>query len=157
MTVSGDALGDFSLGDKVRVRTGPYAGSRGLVAAIAGETASVRLPSGAVLELGATDLTNYSLAARRAWRAMPKRAGRPRLPAPRKKMISVRLDLDVWRLLAQAAEEGLINSREAAINDYLRRALADLVAHRPAASGASPSSGAGQPDSPPLPAGPKER
>jgi uncharacterized protein (DUF4415 family) len=59
---------------------------------------------------------------------MPKRAGRPRLDEPRKKPVSLRLDVDVWRLLIQAAEQGLIPNREQAINAWLREKLAELFA-----------------------------
>ena len=47
---------------------------------------------------------------------------------PTKKMVSLRIDVDVWRLLAQAAELGFIPSREAAVNSWLREHLSQLFA-----------------------------
>ena len=73
------------------------------------------------------EVTNYSLAARRAWTAMPKKAGRPRLSASRKKkMVSLRIDADLWERLGQAAEAGLISNRGQAVNNWLREQL-DLL------------------------------
>lgn len=127
MTERDQPAREFSLGDKVRVRAGPYAGSRGVVRAIGETGAVVTLLAGTEIALSFAEITNYSAAARRAWQSMPKRAGRPRLPAPRKKLVSVRLDLDVWRMLAQAAECGLVPSREQAINAWLRERLVHLL------------------------------
>lgn len=73
--------------------------------------------------VNARDVTNYSLAARKAWQTRPKRAGRPRLDEPRKRLISIRLDINLLDQLAVLSEQGLIPSREAAINDMLRNAL----------------------------------
>ncbi len=57
---------------------------------------------------------------------MPKRAGRPSLPVPRKKMVSIRIDVDVWNRLGEAVELGLIPSREEAVNAWLHQHLDTL-------------------------------
>jgi len=87
----------------------------------------VDVGSGEVVQVEMASVTNYSLAARRAWQVMPKRAGRPRLDASvRKQLVSMRLEVDVWRRLGQAAELGLVSSREQAVNDWIEEKLAAL-------------------------------
>src|SRR5205823_2434518 len=70
---------DHRKGDKVRIRSGPPAGLRATVNEVCGRYVSVDLGNGEMEILPADDLTNFSRAARRAWRAMPKKTGRPRL------------------------------------------------------------------------------
>ncbi len=114
-------------GDKVRVRTGPHKGNRGILQGEENDLLRLRLASGEVLLAEPENLTNFSLAARRAWSVMPKRAGRPQSPQPRKKMVSMRLDADLWRQLGHAAEIGLIQSREHAVNSWIRERLEELL------------------------------
>jgi hypothetical protein len=110
-------------GDKVRIKS---SGERGIIEAVSRDGVGVRVGD-SLIELPSGGITNYSDAARRAWRDRPKRAGRPRLPAPRKRMVSLRMDLDVLDLMAQLAEHGMIASREQAINEWCRAtALATL-------------------------------
>jgi hypothetical protein len=113
----------FQLGDKIRIRSGPFAGARGVVHAGIDGQLEIQLDSGDIIQTVPEEITNYSLAARRAWQSMPKRAGRPQLSTPRKKMVSMRLDIDVWDRLGNAVELGLINSREEAVNVWLREKL----------------------------------
>lgn len=122
----------FRVGDKVRVRAGPNAGVRAIIRAAADGLLEVETAVGDVLLVSANDVTNYSLAARRAWQVMPKRAGRPPADSSRrKKMVSLRLDEDVWNRLGVAAEFGLIPSREQAVNSWLRDRLDDLAIKLP--------------------------
>jgi hypothetical protein len=116
----------FQLGDKIRVRLGSYKGSRGVVQTQVDGLLEIQLDEGEIIRIVPGEITNYSLAARRAWQVMPKRAGRPQLATPRKKMVSMRLDIDVWDRLGEAVELGLIPSREEAINTWLCQQL-DLL------------------------------
>jgi len=114
-------MGETLIGDKIRVLIGPLAGQRGTVLDLGAEMVSVRLSTGDITQFNIADLLNYSLAARRAWRTRPKRAGRPRgTRTSRKKMVSIRIDEDIWQALGRAVEEGLIPSREHAVNEWLR-------------------------------------
>src|SRR5579863_3559689 len=115
----------FHLGDKIRIRNGPFAGARGIIHAEVDGLLEILLDESEsnTVTVFVEDITNYSLAARRAWQIMPKRAGRPQLAAPRKKMVSMRLDVDVWNRLGEAVELGLIHSREEAVNAWLREKL----------------------------------
>jgi hypothetical protein len=116
-----------SLGDKVQITKGPRRGDRGTIAQIGPDAALVDLDNEAVsVPLDWT--RNFSLAARKAWRTRPDRAaGRPRDPElPRKRMVSLRIEVDLWDALGKAAEGGLIRSREAAVNEWLREKLNGL-------------------------------
>ena len=83
----------------------------------------IQLDESNIVYVTLNDITNYSLAARRAWKAMPKRAGRPQLFSQRKKMVSIRLDVDVWDRLGEAVEQGLVPGKEQAVNTWLREQL----------------------------------
>jgi hypothetical protein len=120
----------FQPGDKIRIRTGPYKGARGIIQSQLNGQLEIQLDTSDIVYVELDEITNYSLAARRAWQVMPKRAGRPQLPTPRKKMVSIRLDVDVWERLGEAVELGLINSREEAVNIWLREKL-DVLPNKP--------------------------
>jgi hypothetical protein len=114
-------------GDKVRIRTGPYAGRRGIVGDVQGNSVLLRLDEGEETLIRLDGITNYSLAARRAWEVMPKNAGRPASASSNKRMVSIRLDSQVWDLLGEAVNLGLIPSREQAINAWLRQRAEELA------------------------------
>lgn len=78
------------------------------------------------LMVSAEELTNYSLAARRAWRSMPDRkVGRP-LGSRVSDRVSVifRIDRILWNQFLSAEENGLIGDRTTVINKCLRDFLA---------------------------------
>lgn len=114
------------IGDKVRIRSNAYAKKKGVVQAKAGELLEIQLDEGPLIHVEPSELTNYSLAARRAWQTMPKQSGRPQLAVPRKRMVSLRLDIDVFDDLDKAAKSGLIPNKEQAVNNWLRQQL-DLL------------------------------
>lgn len=116
----------FQPGDKIRVRSGLNKGARGIIRTESDGLLEIQLDSSDIVRIEQDKITNYSLAARRAWKVMPKRAGRPQLRAPRKKMVSMRLDVDLWDRLGKAVELGLINNREEAVNTWLRERLHKL-------------------------------
>src|SRR2546429_7885662 len=83
------------VGDKVRIKVGASVGLRGVIAAIRKQRMSVDVSDGSRAMLTASEVTNYSAAARLAWRTMPKRAGRPANPE-RKIRVSLRVDEGTW-------------------------------------------------------------
>ena len=83
-TVRQDLSGSLA-GDKVRIKTGSHAGERGILQVAADGALSVSLETGEIVPVLGEELTNFSLAARRAWEVMPKRAGRQPQPAHRRK------------------------------------------------------------------------
>ncbi len=116
----------FQSGDKIRIRSGSYTGARGIIQAESNGLLEIQLDESSIVHVVSDEVTNYSLAARRAWKTMPKRAGRPQLSTPRKKMVSIRLDVDLWDRLGEAVELGLVPGREQAVNTWLRQHL-DLL------------------------------
>lgn len=94
------------IGDKVRVRAGEHARSRARIEGVQEERLKLRLESGTTILMPVDDVTNYSLAARKAWKSMPKRAGRPRTNEQTKRMISIRVESEVWDGLGEAVRMG---------------------------------------------------
>ena len=113
-------------GDKVRVRKGPFAGKRGILR---------RQESGgwvvsfddkdSDVAICAEDMTNYSLAARRAWHRMPNRkVGRPAGTKVSDRIsVIFRVDRALWEDFVDAEQIGLVHDRTTFINDSLRRFL----------------------------------
>ena len=134
----GDAMEDQQqdndgarIGDKVRLRSGIHAKERGVVQVTAGESLEIQLDEGTLIHARPEEITNYSLAARRAWQVMPKQAGRHQLAVPRKRMASLRLNIDVLDDLDKATELGLILNKEQAVNTWLRQQLDLLFREEP--------------------------
>lgn len=125
------ALEQYALpGDKVRVKQGDHAGKRGIVVAVGNDDSLILLDDQAQVHVRSVQLTNYSLAARRAWAVMPKRAGRPKSSKPAKKMVSIRLRTDLWDRMETAVQHGLISSREEAVNRWIEERLDHLEDQR---------------------------
>jgi hypothetical protein len=116
-------------GDKIRIKGGPFAGQRGnllrqesgkwLVSLVYEEN------EGKEVRVDAKNLTNFSLAARRAWQSMPHRkVGRP-VGSRVSDRVSIifRVDRSLWNDFLAAEHVGLIGDRTAVINDCLRSVL----------------------------------
>jgi hypothetical protein len=114
------------VGDKVRIRSGTHAKERGVIRTTEGALLEIQLDGGSLIQVGPEEITNYSLAARRAWQVMPKQAGRHQLAAPRKRMISLRLGISILEYLERATELHLIPNKEQTVNTGLRRQLGAL-------------------------------
>ncbi len=120
-------INDFQPGDKVRIRSGSRTGARGIICNQVDGLLEVEIGTNDIMRVTTEEITNYSLAARRAWKTMPKRAGRPKGQKPVKRMVSMRLDVDVWDMLHEATELGLIPNREKAVNDWVREQVVLLL------------------------------
>jgi hypothetical protein len=81
-----------------------------------------------VVRVQAKDVTNYSLAARRAWKKMPeRRVGRPKGSGTRGRIsVTLRIDRELWDSFRQAEVVGLVTDRTATINAWIREKLAEL-------------------------------
>jgi hypothetical protein len=116
-------------GDKVRLKAGRHAGARGELASLDGDKLVVRL-DGTGLKVRATteEVTNFSLAARKAWVTEPDRAVGRRKGTKLSDRVSVtlRLDRDLWEQFLGLEEDGLIDDRTRLINGWLRKLLARL-------------------------------
>lgn len=108
-------------GDKVRIKVQPHVGERGVVRDLDNADLVVELDKGEVVIVEVRAATNYSLAARKAWQTMPhRRVGRPRTGrSDKRKTVSLRVDTELWRLFGEAADAGVIQSREQAINAWI--------------------------------------
>jgi len=119
-------------GDKVRFRRGPHEGRRGLVFDVQGnDVVLVTVQSdgdNAVIRVQVKDLTNYSLAARKAWKKMPdRRVGRPKGSGTRGRIsVTLRIDRELWNSFRQAEVIGLVTDRTATINAWISEKLAEL-------------------------------
>jgi hypothetical protein len=116
-------------GDKVRLKAGTHAGERGFLEAFDGDKLVIRLEeSGAKIRVTSDEITNFSLAARKAWATEPDRAVGRRKGTKLYDRVSVtlRLDRDVWERFLGLEEDGVIGDRTRMINGWFREKLADL-------------------------------
>jgi hypothetical protein len=117
------------LGDKVRLKVGTHAGDRGEIIAVDREMLVIRLDeSGLKARAVADQITNFSLAARKAWVTEPDRAVGRRKGTKLSDRVSVtlRLDRDVWEQFQGLEDEGVIEDRTRLINGWFREKLAGL-------------------------------
>ncbi len=116
-------------GDKVRLKVGTHAGARGLLDAFDGEKLVVRLEdSGVKVRVNADQVTNFSLAARKAWVTDPGRAVGRRKGTKLTDRVSVtlRLDRELWEHFLGLEKDGVIEDRTGLINRWFREKLAGL-------------------------------
>src|SRR6266478_6511507 len=116
-------------GDKVRLKTRSHLGARGIIEALDGEALVVRLDgSGRKIRVNPREVTNYSLAARKAWKTEPNRGvGRPLgLRLCDRVSVTLRIDRELWVQFQKRENQGLIEDRTAVINQWLREKLAEL-------------------------------
>lgn len=122
-------------GDKVRLkdRVQRSPGVRGIIHTIEGNgTLVVEMGhSRNRLRVPPSGVTNFSLAARRAWRKMPdRRVGRPKGSTVCDRVsVTIRLDRDLWESFRTAEAAGFVTDRTATLNTWLRECL-DSMPHR---------------------------
>jgi hypothetical protein len=117
------------VGDKVRVKAGDHTGSRGVVEAVEGDKLVLRLEeSGPNVRVTAEQITNYSLAARKAWVTGPDRAvGRKKGTKLYDRIsVTLRFDRELWEHFLALEDDGVIEDRTALINGWFREKLAEL-------------------------------
>ena len=128
-------LPDQQVGDKIRIKVGDHKGKRGVIIAAAANRVEIALDDGNAAVVDRSGITNFSLAARKAWRVMPKKAGRPKNDKPKTKMVSLRLDVFLWIKLGEAVTEGIIVNKEAVVNalleEYINKIFGAGVEARP--------------------------
>lgn len=109
--------------DKVRIKSGPFANRRGtLVGRESGKWLVSISDENKTILVEQNDLTNFSLAARRAWQSMPHRkVGRPTGSRVSDRLsVIFRVDRALWKDFLDAEEAGLIQDRTKVINSCLR-------------------------------------
>jgi hypothetical protein len=118
-------------GDKVRLKAGKYRGERGIVRGVDGGKVVVHLADAEVLVRATpSDLTNFSLAARKAWVTLPDRAVGRRKGTRLTDRVSVtlRLDRELWERFQSLEDATIIGDRTATINRWFREKLDHLDA-----------------------------
>lgn len=127
---------DHASADKVRVKRAEFRGLRGTLLHQEDKEWLVHLFRGETIRLPITDFTNLSLAARRAWKRMPRRkVGRPTgTKISDRVSVTFRIDRAVWEQFVNAEELGVITDRTSLINRLLRDVLSDNRLARPKAS-----------------------
>jgi ribosomal protein L24 len=113
-------------GDKVEVKSGRSdAGERGVVLSITKKAVNVLLDSGRNIALEVENLRNYSLAARKAWIKMPKRAvGRPKGSSQSDRVsVTLRFDRSTWQRFLSLEKAGLTGDRVQLFNSLLDKAI----------------------------------
>jgi ribosomal protein L24 len=65
-----DAYVSHQVGDKIRISAGNQKGQRGTIQDVTNSSLEVRLESGETVVVSPQEVTNFSLAARKAWRTM---------------------------------------------------------------------------------------
>jgi hypothetical protein len=123
-------------GDKVRLKAGGHFGARGVVESVEGEKLVVRLEESAdLVRVMAEQVTNYSLAARKAWVTDPDRAVGRRKGTKLTDRVSVTLRLDraLWERFLGLEKTGVIDDRTGLINEWFREKLSELDREGPRA------------------------
>jgi len=115
------------IGDKVKLKTRPFKAERGVVVDVDNRTLLVRV-NGNDVEAAAEDVTNLSLAARKAWESMPdRRVGRPKGTRLCDRVsVTLRIDRELWQAFRQLEEHGVVSDRTTTINDCLRAKVNEL-------------------------------
>ena len=120
------------IGDKVRLkrnRRGPHS-DRGLITAVSSDRLSVRIDaSSEVVTAGHDEVTNFSLAARKAWENMPRRnVGRPKGSRVCDRVsVTIRVERSLWERLREAEAAGVVRHRTAALNSWIASGLDSLM------------------------------
>ena len=100
-----------------------------MVEAVQGDELLVRLDgSGELVTVAPARVTNFSLAARKAWKNMPhRRVGQPKGTRHCDRVsVTLRIDRELWEQFKQEESEGLIEDRTATINTWFREMLDKL-------------------------------
>jgi hypothetical protein len=118
-------------GDHVRVKE---SARRGTVEKIDHDNVLVRFEdSGELASLSTRAVTNYSLAARKAWERMPeRRVGRPKGSRVCDRLsVTIRIDRSLWNQFKRFEHDGRIADRTGLINKWLRQKLDELGVDTP--------------------------
>ena len=113
------------IGDKVLVKD---CQKRGRVKRVRGKTLTIALETGVQVQTTESGVTNYSLAARKAWERMPnRRVGRPKgTTRTDRTSVTLRIDRELWEQFRLAESQGKITDRTATINEWIAEKLNEL-------------------------------
>jgi uncharacterized protein (DUF4415 family) len=114
------------VGDKIKLKNHRGAPMRGIVEEVQDDELLIRLhESGELVAVASELVTNFSLAARKAWKNMPHRqVGRPRGARHCDRVsVTLRIDRELWEQFKRGESEGRIRDRTATINFWFREML----------------------------------
>jgi len=117
------------VGDKVKLKSHDGAPRRGIVEEVHGDELLIRLhESGELIAVESGSVTNFSLAARKAWKNMPHRqVGRPKGARHCDRVsVTLRIDRALWEQFKRDESEGRIRDRTATINFWFREMMDKL-------------------------------
>jgi uncharacterized protein (DUF4415 family) len=117
------------VGDKIKLKNHRGAPMRGIVEEVQDDELLIRLhESGELVAVASELVTNFSLAARKAWKNMPHRqVGRPRGARHCDRVsVTLRIDRALWEQFKRDESEGRIRDRTATINFWFREMLDKL-------------------------------
>jgi uncharacterized protein (DUF4415 family) len=117
------------VGDKVKLKSLHGPPVRGIVEEVHGDELLVRLrESGELIAVESESITNFSLAARKAWKNMPHRqVGRPKGARHCDRVsVTLRIDRALWEQFKRDESEGRIRDRTATINLWFREMMDKL-------------------------------
>jgi hypothetical protein len=129
---------DARPGDKVRFTNETNYGDRGVIQKATATNIIIRLDeSGELVRVPFSAVTNFSLAARKAWESMPhRRVGRPKGTATTDRLsVTLRIDRELWEKFKHAEEAGLITDRTATINAWIAEKLSQIEKSASGANG----------------------
>jgi hypothetical protein len=118
-----------AVGDKVKLKNHHGTPVRGIVEEVHGDELLVRLhESGELIPVTYESVTNFSLAARKAWKNMPHRqVGRPKGARHCDRVsVTLRIDRVLWEQFKRDESEGRIRDRTATINLWFHEMLHKL-------------------------------
>jgi len=105
-------------------------GARGIIESINSDRVVIRRVSDEkVFTLNMAEITNFSLAARKAWKKMPARqVGRPKGSTVCDRLsVTIRVDRDLWQTFRMAEDSGIIMDRTLTLNNWIRHGLQHLT------------------------------
>ena len=113
------------VGDKVRIKSSHV---RGIVEAVKGKSLLISLDEGGTETAVGSEVTNFSLAARKAWESMPeRRVGRPKGTSKTDRVsVTLRIDRELWARFKKAEQEKLITDRTGMVNKWIAEKLDEL-------------------------------
>src|SRR5882724_1572173 len=120
---------EHEVDDKVKLKSHDGAPWRGIVEEVHGDELLIGLhESGELIAVESGSVTNFSLAARKAWKNMPHRqVGRPKGARHCDRVsVTLRIDRVLWEQFKRDESEGRIRDRTATINLWFHEMLHKL-------------------------------